>query len=103
MGGVVIKSIKSKLIVYFSILIIIVSGFFGSISMRAITRAVTKEVQQALELSAVSNAEIIKSRNELNYVYLEGLASREAILDTNNDIENKMEILKGEVKNMETF
>lgn len=91
------KSIKNKLIISFSILIIAISFVFGFISLRTVRTSVQEEAEKSLEISAVDAAQIIKSRNDINYTYLEGIASRDSIFDMEVDIDAKMEILKREV------
>ena len=91
------KSIKNKLIISFSILIIAISFVFGVISLRTVRTSVQEEAEKSLKISAVDAAQIIKSRNDINYTYLEGIASRENIFDMEVDIDSKMEILKREV------
>lgn len=91
------KSIKNKLIISFSILIIAISFVFGFISLRTVRTSVQEEAEKSLKISAIDAAEIIKSRNDINYTYLEGIASRDSIFDMEIDIDSKMEILKREV------
>jgi len=71
------KSIRTKLMVYFSGLILVVCAIFTFVSINTLTSAVVSENKDSMETQAQNSAEIISSQNEQNYIYLEGIASRE--------------------------
>ena len=73
------KSIRTKLMVYFSGLILVICAVFTFVSINALTNAVVTEAEKSLETQARNSAEIISSRNEQNYIYLEVIASRDKI------------------------
>ncbi|MCC5910389.1 MAG: methyl-accepting chemotaxis protein [Clostridiaceae bacterium] len=92
------KSIKTKLVVYFSVLVLLISVVFGFVSLRTTERAVIKEVEQGLGLLAEEGSRLISTRLEVDYVHLEGIAARERISDPEIPLEIKMSILQDEVK-----
>ncbi|WP_158080449.1 methyl-accepting chemotaxis protein [Alkalithermobacter paradoxus] len=97
------KSIKARIILYFSILILAISSVFGYFALSTTSKAVTKEAESALLKNAQDAAQIIKSRNDANYIYLEGVASKEVIADKGISIDDKMVALKNEVKKSGNF
>lgn len=68
------KSIKSKLIVYFTILVLLVSGGMAFYSIRSTGNAVTKEVEIALAELAEEGAKLAESRMQTGIATLEMLA-----------------------------
>ena len=90
------KSIKHKLL-YFSVLVLIVSIIFGLVSINTTKSAVTGEVEKAIELLAGEGSRIINARMEVDYTYLQGIASRESINNPSVDLKTKMTILLDEV------
>ncbi|AKL95935.1 methyl-accepting chemotaxis protein TlpB [Clostridium aceticum] len=97
------KSMKTKLIIYFSILILSISVVLGYISLRTVRQAVTSEVEEALVLLAEEGSRLTATRMEVHYTYLEGLASRERISNPESDLETKIAILLEEVEKTENF
>lgn len=97
------KSIRTKLMVYFSGLIVIVCAIFTFVSISSLTNAVVTEAEKSLERQAQNSAAIISSRNEQNYIYLEGIASRDKIFSSTVPMNEKMAILKNDVSNSNRF
>lgn len=97
------KSIRTKLMVYFSGLILVVCAVFTFVSINALTNAVVTEAEKSLNTQAQNSAEIISSRNEQNYIYLEGIASRDKIFSASIPINEKMAILKNDVSSSDRF
>jgi len=91
------KSIKTKLVIYFSILVILVSITFGVISLNTTENAVNEEVDQAIGLLSLEGSRLINSRMEIDYTYLEGIAKSEIIRNPEVDIQSKMSVLLEEV------
>lgn len=58
------KSIKTKLILYFAILLLLTSSGLGFLSIRTSAEAITVEAEKALGLMAADGAKIIESRIE---------------------------------------
>lgn len=97
------KSIRTKLMVYFSGLILVVCAIFTFVSINALTNAVVTEAEKSLKTQAQNSAEIISSRNEQNYIYLEGIASRDKIFASTIPIDEKMTMLKNDVNSSNRF
>lgn len=97
------KSIRTKLMVYFSGLILVVSAVFTFVSINTLTNSVVTEAEKSLNTQAQNSAEIISSRNEQNYIYLEGIASRDKIFSSSVPINEKMAILKNDVSSSDRF
>ncbi|WKY43092.1 methyl-accepting chemotaxis protein [Eubacteriaceae bacterium ES2] len=97
------KSIRTKLIVYFSAIVFIVCAIFMAVSTNNISKAVTSEVEKSLAIKADDSAQIISSRNEQNFIYLEGIAARNSISSSAVSIDEKMTVLLDEVANSDRF
>ncbi|WP_296560481.1 methyl-accepting chemotaxis protein [uncultured Acetobacterium sp.] len=97
------KSIRTKLMIYFSGLILVVCAIFTFVTINGLTNAVVTEAEKALNTQAQNSAEIISSRNEQNYIYLEGIASRDKIFSSSVPIDEKMAMLKTDVSSSDRF
>ncbi|MBU4438081.1 MAG: methyl-accepting chemotaxis protein [Acetobacterium sp.] len=97
------KSIRTKLMVYFSGLILIVCAIFTFVSISSLTNVVVTEAEKSLEKQAQNSATIISSRNEQNYIYLEGIASRDKIFSSIVPMNEKMAVLKNDVSSSNRF
>ncbi|QUH24605.1 hypothetical protein [Serpentinicella alkaliphila] len=97
------KSIKTKLMIYFSILLLFVSATYGFLSINTLKNAVTNEVKQALELLASEGSKQVEAKMEVDYTYLEGLANREIISNPGVDLQTKMKYLLEEVNKSESY
>ncbi|MCQ4925409.1 methyl-accepting chemotaxis protein [Tissierella carlieri] len=73
------KSIKIKLVAYFSVLILLSSVTIGFISIMNATRTISTEVENSLKNMANDRAEIIESRVETEKRVLETIARSEGI------------------------
>ncbi|WP_235601326.1 hypothetical protein [Tissierella sp. P1] len=73
------KSIKVKLVAYFSVLILLSSVTIGFISIMNATRTISTEVENSLKNMATDRAEIIESRIEIEKRVLETIACSEGI------------------------
>lgn len=70
------KSIKLKLIISFSILILVTCVFIGGMSVYQATQALTKEAEQALTLLTQEGAKLVEGRVEVQKRTLEMIANR---------------------------
>ena len=61
------------------------------------------EAEKSLKTQAQNSAEIISSRNEQNYIYLEGIASRDKIFSSSVPMNEKMAMLKNDVSSSSRF
>lgn len=73
------KSIRMKLIIYFSISLLLVSAVLGGISYVLASRTVTSEVEESLEVLAMEGAKLVQSRIETDLTSLQVLAFQEDI------------------------
>ncbi|WP_049765232.1 methyl-accepting chemotaxis protein [Alkaliphilus metalliredigens] len=97
------KSIKTKLIVYFSVLILFVSGSFAIVSLTTAGDAVTQEVDKALGLLAEEGSRMINARIDTHYVYIEGLSTRDLISSEEASLEEKLTFLEVIVQQREDY
>jgi methyl-accepting chemotaxis protein len=97
------KSIRTKLIVYFSAIVLVVSAIFMAVSTNDLSKAVTSEVEKTLAMKAEDSAQIIASRNEQNFIYLEGIAARNSISSSAVSIDEKMAVLLSIVESSDRF
>ncbi len=87
------KSIKSNLIIYFSVLILMITIVLGYTSIATAGAALKNEVAKGVEGLAVEGSRLIKSRIDTEYTYLEGVAAREVFTSPDTSIEEKMDFL----------
>lgn len=95
-GGDYMKSIKTKLIVYFAVLILMVSGVFAFVSVKTAGDAVTKEAEMALRLLAQEGARLTESRVETRMQTLEMLA-RNSSIET-MELEEQLLVLQNQIE-----
>lgn len=74
------KSIKTRLIIFFTILIILVSIGYSYVSLTTISEGVTMEAEKALSLLAIEGARLTESRIETRMQSLTILANLEYIV-----------------------
>ena len=92
------RSIKTKLSVYFGVLIICVCFALGVISFYTSSRALENNAKEMLTNISTESARVIESRLNGNLDVLETISQRSEIRDTNISIQDKAEILKVEAK-----
>jgi len=73
------KSIKTKLIVYFSILILISSVAIGVVSINKAGEVITKETEKTVEASAQDASALIESKMEIHRRDLAVMATLDSI------------------------
>ncbi|AOY77395.1 methyl-accepting chemotaxis protein [Clostridium formicaceticum] len=73
------KSIKTKLILYFSVLILFISLIFGFVSLRATEKAVAREVEEAMRALAEEGAKLVASELNVDIAILETISRMEEI------------------------
>ncbi len=88
------KSIKTKLIVYFSILILVISGTVGLISYKTASKALLNNIREDLPEIAKGYGNYIKARIDARKSELSLIASREDIKSMDWDIQK--DVLKRE-------
>lgn len=97
------RSIKSQLILYFSLLMVGVAVIFSGVSLYSLNQAIRDEGEKALVENALASAQIIAERNEGNFIYLEGVSRRENLYSTSTSIDEKMRLLLEEVDREKRF
>ncbi len=97
------RSIKTRLIMYFAILILLISAVFGYSSISTTSNAVKNEVEKAVELLASEGGRLINARIDSQYIYLEGLTNMDIFNNTEVAIEEKMKILKAISSNSKDY
>lgn len=81
------KSIKTKLVVYFSILILVISAVFGFISLDTASDAVVEEAEKGLEQLAFEGARLTQSRIETQSRTLETIGGIPDILSMDWEVQ----------------
>ena len=97
-GGSIMKSIKTKLILFFSMVLIIVCGGLGAVSYITSSNALINNVKETLPQMAGQAAKIVEARVEEQFLALETLASTNEISSSSNSWNNKAVILTTEAK-----
>ena len=92
------KSIKTKLIMYFGVLLLVVCFGLGIISYGISSNALISNVNENLPQMAQQSAKTVQSRVENQLNALEAVAAEPQINDMNNSWDNKKAILDAEVK-----
>lgn len=95
-GGIYMKSIKTKLVIYFSILILLSSISIGLISLQKASASLTSESEKALSSLAFDASRLTGSRVEIQKKALEMMALGEGIQSM--DLAIQIPILQEQVK-----
>ncbi|WP_129595852.1 methyl-accepting chemotaxis protein [Anaerophilus nitritogenes] len=95
------KSIGNKLIIYFSVLLLVVCSGMGWFAQYEVANAVIYELQKTLPQSAKEAGELIYAQVDRQFEFLEGVASRDRISNPQNAIEDKINILNEATKKEE--
>lgn len=74
------KSIKTKLVVYFSILILVSSVLIGFVGIQRASKALTEQAEGSLELAAYEGARLVEARVASQQATLEAIAIRRDIV-----------------------
>lgn len=97
------KSIKIRLIVCFSLILVIAASLIGGISLKNADDAVTKEAENALGVISADGADLVVSRLETQIKVLELLATQDNIQNMISEIDTdvlKTELFKTEFLDM---
>ena len=92
------KSIKTKLSVYFGVLIVCVCLAFGAISYYTSNYALSNNAKEMLSNLSLESARVVESRLNGNYNILEAISERNEIRDPSVSLQDKAEVLKAEAK-----
>lgn len=97
-GDESMKSLKTKLVVYFSILILLICTSLGYIALHGIQEAVNEESEKALVSLAQEGSKLVRSRIETQLQKFEVLADREEIKGMN--WEEQKPVLEDQLKKL---
>ncbi len=92
------KSIKLKIVTYFSAIIIAICTVLGYMSYREASDALVSSTKYDLEIIAGQVSKTIEARMQEQIGKLETLASQPMITDSTNSAENKLILLNEELK-----
>lgn len=92
------RSIKTKLSVYFGVLIVCVCLALGATAYYSSNYALANNAKEMLSSTSLQSAMIIESRLDTEYSILETISQRNEIRDFSVSIQDKAEILKAEAK-----
>ncbi|OIJ21839.1 methyl-accepting chemotaxis protein [Anaerobacillus alkalidiazotrophicus] len=87
------KSIKTRLIVYFSVLILLISISTGFLTLRNASKLIVEEAEEALQSLVSEGASLTESRFEGEFRYLEGLTNLTVLSNPEEELSSKMAIL----------
>ncbi len=96
-----LKSIKTKLILFFGVLIFIICAGLGVISYQASSSAISKSIDESLTQIAKEAAQVVESRVDSKLNALEALAESESIKSDRLTLDEKLVILKNEATRSE--
>ncbi|WP_291350530.1 methyl-accepting chemotaxis protein [Desulfosporosinus sp.] len=94
--GIVINSLRIKIVLYIGVLLLIVCGGLGAISYVTAANAITVQVEQALPELAGQGAKVVTERMNALLGTLEVVANMNRIKDSTNPWEDKKAILQDE-------
>lgn len=92
------KSIRLKFIVIISSLILSLSLLISVVAVNVSSNAIIDEAVQALRDLAQEGSVVVEEQMNSNFIFLEGVAKRDRIVDTNLDLQTKIRILEEETK-----
>ncbi|QZY54802.1 methyl-accepting chemotaxis protein [Crassaminicella profunda] len=92
------QSLKTKIVIYFSIILMIVCGVLGVTSFFQSSSALINSVERNLETIAKESSKVIKARCDIQLEKLKVVAARTRITNPNNPLEDKIQALKEEVE-----
>ncbi|ADH97948.1 methyl-accepting chemotaxis protein [Salisediminibacterium selenitireducens] len=93
------KSIRMRLILYFSAIMIVATGILGIVITNGAGDALIDEAETGLETLALEGAKVTDSRLDSEYLYLEGLTNLPEITGDDPDLDAAMDVLLDEVEN----
>ncbi len=92
------KSIKIRLIVIFALVIFLIAGGLGLITINIVSKDLVEDAHKELKTIAEIEAKYIKTRIDSELMYIEGLAQNKIILDNNIALNEKLAFLEKEAK-----
>ncbi|WP_346898372.1 methyl-accepting chemotaxis protein [Clostridium sp. UBA7503] len=92
------KTIRGRLILIFTMIIFIVTGTLGFITVRIVSNNLIKDAHKDLQVIAEEKAKYISATRDAELMYIEGLAQNSIILDTKIPIKEKISFLEKEAE-----
>jgi methyl-accepting chemotaxis protein len=92
------KSIKTRLIVIFTIIIIIVTGMLSFVSIEVVRQNLINSAHSDLEEIAKEEAKYIQAKKDSELKYVDALAQNEIITNEDISFEQKVEFFENEAK-----
>lgn len=93
-----IKSIKTKLILFFGVLLISICAGLGVVAYTASTNALSASIDESLSEMAKEAAQVVESEIKVQSNALEALSESAWMKSDNFTLDEKLELLKSEVK-----
>jgi hypothetical protein len=97
MGECKMKSFKSKLILLFSVIIILGGVVTGFVTINKAADALMTSNMEDMELIAQKSSEIVSERINIEMEKLKVIAGRTRMADPENTIEDKLNALREEI------
>lgn len=92
------KSIRMKLVLYFSVIMAVALALLGFIIMNGASEAIEQEAEEGLLSLATEGARVTDSRLDSKFIYLEGLTNLPEIQSDTRDIDSAMDIFLDRVE-----
>jgi methyl-accepting chemotaxis protein len=93
-----LKSIKTKLSLFYGVLLLVICMGFGVVSYIASSKALSISIDESLSQLAIQNAEIVDKGMEIQFNALEALAESDWLKGTSLTLNEKLKLLNNEVK-----
>ncbi|CAK7055152.1 methyl-accepting chemotaxis protein [Tissierella sp.] len=93
-----LKSIKTKLSLFYGVLLLVICMGFGVVSYIASSKALSTSIDESLSQLAIQNAEIVDKGMEIQFNALEALAESDWLKGTSLTLNEKLKLLNNEVK-----
>ncbi|MBU5310853.1 methyl-accepting chemotaxis protein [Tissierella carlieri] len=93
-----LKSIKTKLSLFYGVLLLVICMGFGVVSYIASSKALSTSIDESLSQLAIQNAEIVDKGMEVQFNALEALAESDWLKGTSLTLDEKLKLLNNEVK-----
>jgi methyl-accepting chemotaxis protein len=94
----VMKSIKTRLIVIFTLIILMLTSGLGYSSEIVISKSILEDTQDDLKNMANSEAKFVQAKMDAELRYIDALAQNEIILDDKVSLEKKIDFLEKEAE-----
>lgn len=93
-----LKSIKTKLSLFYGVLLLVICMGFGVVSYIVSSKALSTSIDESLSQLAIQNAEIVDKGMEVQFNALEALAESDWLKGTSLTLDEKLKLLNNEVK-----